>query len=210
MKRSIALARQGRSPSGLLGHIVGRIMAAETQAANRIALDLLELKPDDGLLEIGSGHGRTLAAAAESVTRGTLVGVDSSPVMLQIARRRNRAALRSGRMQIIAGASDQLPFEAAAFDKALAVHVIYFWLRPQVELAETWRVLKPGGRLVIGFRPGEDAGFAANFPAEIYHVRSMVEVETLLIQAGFVEVRTISKALGRGLMAWSRARKPPG
>jgi SAM-dependent methyltransferase len=210
MKRSIALARQGRSPSGLLGHIVGRIMAAETQAANRIALDLLELKPDDGLLEIGSGHGRTLAAAAESVTRGTLVGVDSSPVMLQIARRRNRAALRSGRMQIIAGASDQLPFEAAAFDKALAVHVIYFWLRPQVELAETWRVLKPGGRLVIGFRPGEDAGFAANFPAEIYHVRSMVEVETLLIQAGFVEVRTISKALGRGLMAWSLARKPPG
>ena len=49
MKRSESLARQGRQPSGWLGHIVGRIMARETHAANLVALEHLDLQPADRL-----------------------------------------------------------------------------------------------------------------------------------------------------------------
>jgi SAM-dependent methyltransferase len=207
MRRSNLLARQGRRPSGILGHVVGRIMARETHAANRIALERLDLAADDDVLEVGFGHGRTLAAAAQLVTKGRLAGVDPSEVMLQIARQRNGALLRSGRLDLRLGVSDQLPWAADSFDKAYAVHTIYFWRQPARDLAEIHRVLRPGGRLVLGFRPSEDASFVRDFPAEIYAIRPIAEIERLLAAAGFSGVETCSKALGQSLMAWTVAHK---
>lgn len=208
MKRSVFIARQGRQPSGWLGHIVGRIMARETEAANRIALERLELEPADRLLEVGFGHGRTLAAAAGLVTKGRLAGVDPSEVMLDIARKRNDGLRRAGRLELVRGTSERLPFADGDFNKLLSVHTIYFWPQPARDLAELHRVLEPGGRLVIGFRPSEDPAFARDFPPEVYHIRSIAEVERLILAAGFSEVETMSRQMGTGRMAWTTARKP--
>ncbi|MCI3132823.1 class I SAM-dependent methyltransferase [Phenylobacterium aquaticum] len=208
MKRSTLLARQGRMPTGLLGQVVARIMARETLAANLIALDALDLAADDRVLEVGFGHGRTLAAAAKIVTRGYLAGVDPSDVMLGVARKRNAAAIRAGRMELKPGMSAHLPFADADFTKALAVHTIYFWQRPERDLAEIHRVLAPGGRLVLGFRPSEDEAFVRNFPPEIYHIRPLAEVERLISAVGFCDVSTTSRAMAGGQMAWTQARKP--
>jgi SAM-dependent methyltransferase len=207
MRRSNLLARQGRRPSGLLGHVIGRIMARETRAANLIALERLDLSAHDDVLEVGFGHGRTLAAAAEVVTEGRLAGVDPSEVMLQIARQRNATAWREGRMDLKLGVSDDLPWAADNFDKAFAVHIIYFWRRPARDLAEIHRVLRPGGRLVLGYRPSEDAGFARDFPAEIYAIRTIAEIERLVASVGFSGVATCSRTLGHSLMAWTMADK---
>jgi len=207
MRRSTMIARQGRKPSGLLGHIVGRIMARETQAANLLALEALALTPEDRVLEIGFGHGRTLQAAARSVTHGRLAGVDPSEVMMQIARRRNADVLSAGRMDLRLGESEHLPFGDGAFNKAFAVHTIYFWPDPQRDLREIHRVLAPGGRLVLGFRPSEDEGFVRNFPAEVYHVRSVDEVERLVAVAGFSAIETQMRPMGRGVFAWTTAQR---
>lgn len=208
MKRSEAIARQGRQPEGWLGHLVGRIMARETYEANIIALDQLDLLPGDRLLEVGFGHGRTLATAAERTGTGRLVGIDPSSVMLRIAQGRNAKALRTGRMELRLGSSDQLPFEPCSFDKVLAVHTLYFWARPERDLAEIHRVMAPGARLVLGFRPAEDPGFAKDFPQTIYTIRPIIEVERLLSQAGFCGVATLCRPMGAGLMAWTRAIRP--
>ncbi|HZZ34762.1 MAG TPA: class I SAM-dependent methyltransferase [Caulobacteraceae bacterium] len=207
MKRSVLIARQGRRPSGLLGHIVGRIMAHETHAANLVALERLDLQPDDRLVEVGFGHGRTLAAAAERITAGRLAGVDLSEVMLQIARRRNAGLLRAGRMELALGPSERLPFEAESFNKALAVHTIYFWPRPERDLAELHRVMRPGGRLVLGFRPSEDGAFVRDFPSDVYRIRPIAEVEGLLSAAGFSGIETIRRPMGASLMAWTTASR---
>ena len=207
MRRSSLIARQGRRPSGLLGLIVGRIMARETHAANLIALDVLALSPTDDVLEVGFGHGRTLAEAALLVTEGRLAGVDPSEVMLRIARGRNAASLKTGRMELKLGVSEHLPWPIDSFDKVYAVHTIYFWPRPARDLQEIHRVLRPGGRLVIGYRPGEDAGFARDFPADIYNIRSIAEIESLVSGAGFSGVETRSKLVERGRLAWTVATK---
>lgn len=199
MKKPLAIARQSRHPSGLLGQIVGRVMARETRETNRAALEALDLKPDDRLLEIGCGHGWTLAAAALTVTRGRLVGIDPSEVMLQIARRRNAEVVKSGRMELTQGTSRHLPFADRLFDKALAVHTIYFWPEPERDLAEIRRVMAPGGRFVLGFRPAEDSTFARDFPSAIYHIRSVAAVEQAMRAAGFKLIRTETKSTGRPL-----------
>lgn len=188
MRKPLFIARQGRKPSGLLGQIVARVMARETADANGIALQLLQLQPDDTVLEIGCGHGHTLAKAANIVSRGRLCGIDFSPVMYRYAMRRHRQLVAAKRIEFHLGSSDRLPFDDRSFDKIFAVHTIYFWETPLDHLAEARRVLKPGGRFVLGFRPAEDPGFRANFPSEIYHIRPESEIAQLARDAGLEAV----------------------
>jgi hypothetical protein len=56
MRKRRFIAEQGRKPTGLLGQIVARVMAKQTAGANDFALKLLQLRPDDAVLEIGPGH----------------------------------------------------------------------------------------------------------------------------------------------------------
>jgi hypothetical protein len=61
-RRPECMARQASCPTGRLGRLLARIMAAET--ATEKAFALLACRPDDQVREIGFGHGRTLARAA--------------------------------------------------------------------------------------------------------------------------------------------------
>ena len=191
MRKPRFIAEQGRKPSGLLGRIVARVMAKETADENAFALGLLQLQPEDAVLEIGCGHGETLAKCAKVVSRGSLCGIDFSPVMHRHSTRRHRRLVAEKRIEFHLGSSDRLPFDDQSFEKVFAVHTIYFWKTPLDHLAEARRVLKPGGRFVLGFRPAEDAGFRATFPSEIYCIRSEAEIAQLAADAGFeaVELR---------------------
>ena len=205
MKRSTLIARQGRQPSGLLGHIVARVMARETHQANLVALDQLDLQPEDRLLEVGFGHGRTLEIAAQSISQGSLHGIDPSEVMQKVARRRNARAIGAGRMTLALGTADHLPYPDRGFDKVLSVHTVYFWADPARELLEIHRVMAPGGRLVLGYRPREDAAFVSSFPPEIYHIRPRAEIEQILAAAGFSDIHTRSAQTKDSLTLWTTA-----
>jgi ubiquinone/menaquinone biosynthesis C-methylase UbiE len=185
MRKPRFIAKQGRKPSGLLGRIVAHVMAKETAAENDFALQLLQLQPEDAVLEIGCGHGATLAKCANVVSRGPLCGIDFSPVMHRHAMRRHRHLVAEKRIEFHLGSSDRMPFDNQSFDKVFAVHTIYFWKTPLDHLAEARRVLKPGGRFVLGFRPADDAGFGATYPSEIYHIRAEAEIVQLAGDAGF-------------------------
>jgi ubiquinone/menaquinone biosynthesis C-methylase UbiE len=206
------IAEQGRKPSGLLGQIVARVMARETANENDFALDLLQLQPEDDVLEIGCGHGETLAKCANVVSRGSLYGIDFSPVMHGHARRRHRRLVAEKRIEFHLGSSDRLPFDDQSFDKVFAVHTIYFWKTPLDHLAEARRVLKPGGRFVLGFRPAEDAGFRVTYPSEIYHIRPEAEVAKLARDAGFEAVdlvRHVRDNLQFSFVIGTRAQDQP-
>lgn len=185
MRKPLFIARQGCKPAGLLGQIVARVMAKETAGENDFARELLQLQPEDSVLEIGCGHGETLAKCARAASRGRLCGIDYSPVMHRHATRRHRRLVAEKRIEFHLGSSDRLPFDDQSFDKVFAVHTIYFWKAPLDHLAEARRALKPGGRFVLGFRPGEDEGFRATYPSEIYHIRPESDVVGLVTDAGF-------------------------
>jgi SAM-dependent methyltransferase len=96
------------------------------------------LIPEAGLgLEIGVGTGRF------AIPLGIGLGLDPAYNMVAIARRRG--------LQAVAGRGEELPFPDGCFDFALLVTVICFVADPRLLLADVRRVLKRGGRLVLGF-----------------------------------------------------------
>lgn len=185
MHRPEFIARQSAHPTGLLGRVIARIMALETATPNRRALELLELDEKSRVLEVGCGHGHTLARAAEFAWQGFVAGIDISAAMVQMAESFNRAAIEKGLIEIRRASSDLIPYPDESFDRIYAVHTLYFWNDPLAHLQEIHRLCREGGRFVLAFGPKEDERAAAAFPSSVYTFYSVSQTRDLLSKAGF-------------------------
>jgi ubiquinone/menaquinone biosynthesis C-methylase UbiE len=198
MRRPEFIARQSSRPRGLVGRLLGHVMAIETASLNSEALGLLALQAPDHLLEVGFGHGRTIRLAAAQVPHGFVAGVDVSGEMVRMAQRRCLDLTGKGLVELIVGDSRRLPYADTSFDKVLCVHTIYFWEKPIKDLSEIFRVLRPGGRLVLGFHAKSDKGSTTDFPETVYSFYSTDEVSTRWSRRGSRKARFGALALRQG------------
>jgi ubiquinone/menaquinone biosynthesis C-methylase UbiE len=150
-----AMVSQFHRPHGLGGRAAGWVMAhrGSNRKRNVWAAGLLDVQPGDRVLEIGFGPGIAIEAMAARATRGRVVGIDHSEVMVRQATRRNAAAVRAGRVELRLGTAEDLPAFDTPFDKILAVNSLMFWDDPVARLKELRGLLKPGGRIAIVFQP---------------------------------------------------------
>lgn len=141
------LGSQLAQPAGWGGWLVGQAMRVANRRPIALAVDALELGPDDVALDLGCGPGQGVALLARTARR--VHGVDASQVMLRAAAGRNRHAAARGVVTIEEGRFDAIPLPDASVDKVLAANVAYFWPDFAPVLAEVRRVARPGGRLAI-------------------------------------------------------------
>lgn len=141
--RSAALAELPSAYQRWRRSRLGRI--TDTLEEN-LVLDLVGPVAGLRVLDVGSGDGQLALALARAGAR--VWAIDADPRMLATARRCfETAAVEVGLQEAHAQA---LPFESAGFDVITAVTVLCFVSEPERALAEMVRVLRPGGRLVIG------------------------------------------------------------
>jgi SAM-dependent methyltransferase len=157
LKRRVVarIVDQFHRPRGPVGHLVGWIMAnrSSNRERNIWAVSLLDVQPDDRVLELGFGPGIAIREAARLAVHGQVCGVDHSEVMVRQAARRNSASVRSGHIDLRLGSAQTLPDFGEPFDKVLAVNSAGFWPEPVERLRQLRGLLRAGGRIAIVSQP---------------------------------------------------------
>jgi SAM-dependent methyltransferase len=187
MKRlARALGRQFGRPTGIPGRVAGWIMAnrASNRERNLRTLEILGVGPEDRVLELGFGPGFALANAAALASRGHVLGVDHSEVMLAQASRHNAAAISRGLIELRLGAVEELELPPESVDKAYAVNVLMFWRDPVAVLRRVRACLRPGGLLAITHQPRNPGASTADVE------RSAERILEAMRDAGYESVRS--------------------
>ncbi len=117
-----------------------------------IALEQLNIKEGEEVLEIGFGTGNALIKIAESIGEtGSAHGIDISPKMLERARRKINKLGLLNRAKLISGDAVKLPYPSKIFDAVFLSFTLELFDTHEIPkiLKEIERVLEPGGRLGI-------------------------------------------------------------
>ena len=185
------IAAQLRKPSGLFGRFVTvRLLNLVNMPINRLSLEILQLQPDDHVLEVGFGGGDLIARMARIVTRGHITGVDYSIDALEVCRKRFDTLIKTGTIELRSASVEALPFDADTFTKACTVNTIYFWPDPIAALGQIHRVLKENGTLLVCFSP-RAVMEKQEFTQHGFTLFEPEEVKSLLSTAGFRNVRLV-------------------
>jgi ubiquinone/menaquinone biosynthesis C-methylase UbiE len=122
-----------------LGILVDRV-------EKELVLNLAEVEQGERVLDLGCGTGNYSFWLARKGLQVT--GVDISDSMLGIAR--EKAGREDLDINFVKSDIADLPFKNNTFNLIVSVTVFEFLINPEAAVREAWRVLKPGGRLVIG------------------------------------------------------------
>ncbi|HEX4189250.1 MAG TPA: class I SAM-dependent methyltransferase [Solirubrobacteraceae bacterium] len=111
----------------------------------RALVDAVAPRDGERLLDVATGTGMV---AAELLSRAscTVVGIDQSPQMLAAARARFSAE-DAGRVRLLQGQAEALPFPDASFDALTFTYLLRYVDDPPATIRELARVVRPGGRI---------------------------------------------------------------
>ena len=176
---------QFKNPHGWLGSIAGWIMAnrRSNRQRNLWTVDLLQLKPDDRIIEIGCGPGLVLEACLAQAAAAEVVGLDHSRTMLDQARVRNAGASRDGRLQLRLESLDELPPGLGPFDKLYSANVVQFLPDRAAAFRKIHALLKPNGIAATTYMP------RSKNPSRAEALAMADEIEGHMKVAGFVGIR---------------------
>jgi SAM-dependent methyltransferase len=171
------------------------------------------LKPGEVVLDLGSGGGFDAFLAAQEVgATGKVIGVDMTPTMLTKART-NADRCNYSNVEFRLGEIEYLPVANASIDVIISNCVINLSPDKQQVFNDSFRVLKPGGRLAIS-----DVVASTILPDEIkndIHLHSacvagaslISELKEFIRQAGFIDIRIEPKDASKEFLKdWAPGR----
>lgn len=167
-----------------MGVIAGTIMArrASNIARNLWTVDLLHVKEDHQILEIGCGPGLALKRCAERVVLGRVVGLDHSQTMIRQAQKLLSKEIAAGKIELRLGGLDSLRRSSQAFDRVFSLNVVQFF----PDLAEAFKLiyesLKEGGVAITTYQPRTPKASRQDA------LSKAEEIEQAMRNAGFVDI----------------------
>lgn len=141
------------------------------------------------VLDVGCGGGKNIERILKQSKQINAVGVDISPASVQVTKKKNSRAVKDGRLQVVQGQAESLPFASNLFDLVTAFETVYFW---DVEkgLAEVYRTLKKGGQLLIVNESQSSKGIEEYEDEVGFTVYTKDELCKIVKKAGFKNIRS--------------------
>lgn len=141
------------------------------------------------VLDVGCGGGKNLERILKQSKQINAVGVDISPASIQVTKKKNSRAVKDGRLQVVQGQAESLPFASNLFDLVTAFETVYFW---DIEkgLAEVYRTLKKGGQLLIVNESQSSKGIEEYEDEVGFTVYTKDELCKIVKKAGFKNIRS--------------------
>jgi SAM-dependent methyltransferase len=204
-------ATQCQKPTGWLGRLILRNMNSRHSKVTDWGLSHISIEKQSTVLDVGCGGGRTVSKLA-AATQGKVYGVDFSKESVAVANRTNQQWINLARVEIQEGSVSQLPFPKDTFDLITAVETHFWWPDLPADMREVFRVLKPGGTLIIIAEIYKGAKTKTAKLAEKYlplsglNLLSADEHRELFTNAGYSDVRIFEES-GKGWIC-GVGRKP--
>ena len=112
----------------------------------RLALrELKRCRPQGSLLDAGCGPGHLLKAIHQHFPGLELTGLDINPGFIEIARQN----LKNIPVRLVRAGIEDMPLEDESLDFVITTGSLHHWRDANLALAELYRVLKPGGQLIL-------------------------------------------------------------
>ncbi|MDX1586721.1 MAG: class I SAM-dependent methyltransferase [Balneolaceae bacterium] len=190
MKLLRLIGKQLQHPKGFFGKVLFAWMTPKTIAHARWTADLLDIQPDDHIIEIGFGNGANIELLLERASKGSVTGVEISETAIEMASKKNTNAISEGRVKLHLAQGNALPTENNVFDKACSVATAYVIQDPGAVFEEMFRVLKPKGRAAVTFPDRENFMRFKPVATEGFYLHELADLEAAFRNAGFVNCRT--------------------
>jgi ubiquinone/menaquinone biosynthesis C-methylase UbiE len=207
-----APVNQCSKPTGWFGRFTLWRMNASHSKLTDWGLAHVSIENHYTILDVGCGGGRTISKLAAIATQGKVYGVDYSEESVAAAKRTNAQWIDLGRVEVRHGSVSKLPFPDGMFDLITAVETHFWWPDLPGDMREVFRVLKPGGTLILIAEVYKGASTRVSQLAEKYASRtgmtllSVDEHRELFTNAGYSDVQAIEES-GKGWIC-SIGRKP--
>ena len=179
---------QFAKPTGFFGKILAKGMARGHKDFYKNTAKAMNLKHDDKFLEIGFGSGLFIKKYVSNVSK--IAGLDYSKDMVKLAKDFNKNLVESGKAEFKHGDATSIPWDDNEFSVVVAIETFFFWSEPERSLKDIFRVLMPGGRLVIEMAYNKDDGIDHTKLIKKMNLKlySGEEMKRLLKESGFVDV----------------------
>jgi SAM-dependent methyltransferase len=143
-------------PEGFAGRIAFIFMNRGHKSIYENVAKVLELQPEDDLLEVACGNGYFLKKYAKHVH--SFAGLDLSHLSVKLATRNNIEFVKAGKAEFIQGDASELPWEGNKFSVVTAMGSFIGFPESLESLREMYRVLRSGGRAIIGIEWNAEDG----------------------------------------------------
>jgi len=195
-------------PRDLAGRITLVFMNRGHKSIYESVAKALELRADDDLLEVACGNGHFIENYASHVH--SVAGLDLSELCIKLATKKNQKRIIAGSAEFVQGEATQLPWEDNKFSVATSMASFMMFPKPVKSLKEMYRVLRPGGRVVVCIEWNAEDGKDHSKDIKKYgmHLWTENDARTMLTDAGFSDIAiTYAKGLMMPKMMLAKGMK---